>query len=118
MRLEDIRVIATALPEVAEKAHFGRPAFRVRDKLFVSVHVDDDNPFAIVHVSQADAVASAQDHPESLEEVWRTHGSKRIFVGLRVELSTISPERCQELIERAWRNQAPKRLVSSYDDER
>lgn len=65
MRLEDIRTIATALPEVVEKPHVGRPAFRVRDKL---------------------------------------------FAGLRVDLSTIDPKRCQELIQQAWSNQAPSAL--------
>lgn len=118
MRLEDIRAFATTLPEVEEKPHFGRPAFRVRDKLFVSVHADENDPFAIVHVDHTDAAAAALDDPEVGEEVWRTHGGKRIFVGLKVDLSKVSSERCRALIERAWRNNASKRLAASYDNER
>lgn len=85
MRLEDIREIATRLPEVEEKPHFGHPAFRVRDRLFVSVHGDDAHAFAIVHVDHSVAAAAAADAPEMLEEIWRTHGDKRILVGLKVE---------------------------------
>ena len=118
MQLEDIRTMATALPEVEEQPHFGRPAFRVRDRLFVSVHMDEDDPFAIVHVDPTDAATAVQDQPDALDEVWRTHGSERIFVGLRIQLSQLSPERCQDLIERAWRHRAPARLAASYDDER
>lgn len=118
MQPDDIRAFATSLPGVEEKPHFGRPAFRVRDRLFVSVHADDNEAFAIVHVGHVDAAAAALDAPEALEEVWRTHGDKRIFVGLKVELSKVSSERCQTLIVQAWREKAPKRLAASYDDER
>jgi hypothetical protein len=47
-----------------------------------------------------------------LEEVWR---NGRIFVGLRVDLAGVTEERVQELIEHAWRNRAPKRLVAEHD---
>lgn len=111
--IDTIRGYALALPEVEEKPHFGRPGFRVRDKLFVSVHLQEDNPFAIVHVSQADAAAAVTDDSDVFEEVWRNHGQKRIFVGLRVDLAKVSPERYRQLVETAWRNRAPKRLVAA-----
>lgn len=61
------------------------------------------------------AAASAVDAPDVLKEVWRTHGGRRIFVGLKVDLTKVSSERCRELVEIAWRNRAPKRLVAAYD---
>jgi hypothetical protein len=118
MRPDDVRAFASSLPEVEEEPHFGRPAFRVRGKLFVSVHADDTEPFAIVHVDYADAATAAHDTPESLEEVWRTHGDNRIFVGLKVNLPSVSSERCKTLIAQAWRNKAPKRLAESYGDKK
>jgi hypothetical protein len=39
----------------------------------------------------------------------------RSFVGLRTDLTKVSEERVQELIEHAWRNKAPKRVVAAYD---
>lgn len=114
--LEIIRRFATALPDVEEKGHFGRPGFRVRDKLFASVHYDGDRESVIVNVDRTDADTAMRDHPEALEEVWRTHGKKRIFVGLRVYFGEASAEQCRELIELAWRTKAPKRLVAEHYD--
>ena len=110
--LEMIRRFATALPEVEEKSHFGRPGFRIRDKLFASVRNDGDRESIIVNLDRTDADTAMRDFPDALEEVWRTHGKNRIFVGLRVYLGAASREQCRELIELAWRNKAPKRLVA------
>jgi hypothetical protein len=38
-----------------------------------------------------------------------------IFVGRRVDLADISEQRLQKLVEHAWRNKAPKRLVAAHD---
>jgi hypothetical protein len=113
--LNTIREYAMALPEVEESPHFGRPGFRVRDQLFTSVHLEGDNPFAIMNVGQTDAAAAVSDDPDLLKEVWRKHGQRRIFVGVKVDLGEVSRERCRELIENAWRSKAPKRLVAAYD---
>lgn len=113
--LEMIRRFATALPEVEEKSHFGRPGFRIRDKLFASVHNDGDHGSIIVNVDRTDADAAMRNFPDALEEVWRTHGGKRIFVGLRVNLGAASREQCGELIELAWRSKAPKQLVAEHE---
>lgn len=112
--LEDIRYHATALPEVEEKAHFGRPGFRVRDKLMVSLHEEQDGTYAILGVDQEEAQAQAARNPDTFAEVWRNGG--QIFVGLRVDLAAIEPDRFRELLELAWRNKAPKRVVAAFDE--
>ena len=47
------------------------------------------------------------------EEVWR---KGRIFVGLRVDLTKVTKQRMRELVEDAWRNRAPKRLIAEYNN--
>jgi hypothetical protein len=116
--LEDIRAHATALPEVEEKLHFGRPAFRVRDRLFVSVHLEPDVASVILHVDEARAAAAADDDPDTYEQVWREHGGRQIFVGLRVDLAEVPAERFRSLLEDAWRHRAPKRLVAQTEEGR
>ncbi|WBB68305.1 MmcQ/YjbR family DNA-binding protein [Micromonospora sp. WMMD812] len=108
--LADIRSYAMALPDVVEQPHFRLPGFRVADRLLA--HLEKGDAHAIVCVGQAEATAAATDQPDIYEEVWR---QGRIFVGLRVDLARVSKERMQELIEHAWRNRAPKRLVAEYD---
>lgn len=117
LTLDMIRRYATALPEVEENPHFGRPGFRVRDQLFTSVHLDEEIPFAIVHIDSAVAGDVATNEPDIFREVWRTHGQKRIFVGLKVDLSKVTPDRCHDLIHMAWRFRAPKRLVAAHDNQ-
>ena len=114
--LDDIRECAFALPEVEEKSHFNRPGFRVRDKLIVSVHLEKGDTYAILGVSPSEAKAAAADDPSVYEEVWRNQGE--IFVGLRVDLSRVGSERFRTLLEYAWRNKAPKRLIAAYDEGR
>jgi hypothetical protein len=111
IRLADIRNYAMALPDVVEKPHFRLPGFRVADRLFA--HLEKGDSHAIVCVGQAEARTAAADQPDIFEEVWREPG--RIFVGLRVDLAEVPEKRMQELIEHAWRNRAPKRLVAAYD---
>lgn len=116
--LETIRKQAMALPEVVEKPHFGRPAFRVRDTLFLSTHLQEEPPSVIAHVSPERAAASVAAAPDLCEEVRRTHGGRQIFVGLRIHLD---PARAgdvglllSESIRGAWRHRAPKRLVAQH----
>ena len=101
-----MRGYAMALPEVEEKSHFRLPGFRVADKLLA--HLEKGDTHAIVCVSQDEAKAASAEQPDVYQEVWR---DGRIFVGLRVDLTKATKKRMQELIEHAWRNRAPKRLV-------
>ena len=110
--LADIRTYAMALPDVVEKPHFRLPGFRVADKLLV--HLEKGDAHAIVCVGQQEAETAVVDEPDIYQEVWR---NGRIFVGLRVDLTTVTKKRMRELIEHAWRNRAPKRLVAEYDSQ-
>ena len=107
---DDMRGYAMVLPEVEEKSHFRLPGFRVADKLLA--HLEKGDKHAIVCISQEEAEAASAEQPEVYQEVWR---DGRIFVGLRVDLAKVTNQRMQELIEHAWRNRAPKRLVKEYD---
>ena len=109
--LADVRRYAMSPPDVVEKPHFRLPGFRVADRLLA--HLEKGETHAIVCVGQAEAGAAVAEQPDVFEEVWREHG--RIFVGLRVDLAKVPGKRMQELIEHAWRNRAPKRLVAEYD---
>ena len=111
--LADIRGYAMALPDVVEQPHFRLPGFRVADKLLA--HLEEGGAHAIVCVGQEEAKTAAAKEPDIYQEVWR---NGRIFVGLRVDLASVTRKRMQQLIEHAWRNRAPKRLVAEYDSRR
>ena len=110
--LDDLRRWAAGLPEVEEVTHFGQPSFKVRGKPFAGI--EKGGKTAVFSVSQEEAAAAVASDGGAYEEVWRTAGTK-IFVGLRVDLATVSPERVGQLMQRAWRNKAPKRLAAADD---
>ncbi|QKG19622.1 MmcQ/YjbR family DNA-binding protein [Actinomadura verrucosospora] len=110
--LDDIRRSALALPETEEATHFRLPSFKVRGRPFAGVEKGEAT--AVFSVTEEEAAAAVAADPAVFEEVWRTAGT-RIFVGLRADLAKVTGERVAELVEHAWRNKAPKRVVAAYD---
>ncbi|WP_446215083.1 hypothetical protein [Micromonospora sp. IBHARD004] len=68
----------------------------------------------LLSVSREEAAVAVADDPTVYEEVSR-RSATMIFVGLRVDLAKISEQRLLELVEHAWRNKAPRRLVAAHD---
>lgn len=110
-RVNEVRRLALALPEVTEGTHFGLVSFKVRDKVFVTVQKGDTH--AILHVDRETANGAAARAPQSHETVSRNGG--KVFVGLRVDLTATGSAVLKELVQLAWRNRAPKRLVAEHD---
>ncbi|MFI7423259.1 MmcQ/YjbR family DNA-binding protein [Nonomuraea sp. NPDC049684] len=110
--LDDLRRFATALPEVEEFTHFRLPGFKVKGRPFAGMEKGDAT--AVFSVSQEEAATAVTADPAVYSEVWRTAATK-IWVGLRVDLAAVPPERIQQLVEHAWRNKAPKSVVAAYD---
>lgn len=108
--IDDIRRHALALPEAEEGTHFRLPAFSVRGKVFAVLQKDDSH--LLLHVARAEAEALAADDPGTFEAVSRNGG--RIFVGVRIDLASVDPDRIPVLLARAWRHRAPKRLAAAH----
>jgi hypothetical protein len=112
---EDIRQWAVALPEVEETSHhlFRVPKFSVRGRTFLGLGRDETT--AVFRVSERQANAAATAHLTACEAV-RRRDARRSFLGLQVQLAAVTEERVKELIEDAWRQQAPKRLAAQFDE--
>ena len=112
--LSKLRAIAMTLPEVEEgppvQAARRIAAFKVAGKSFVGV--EKGGVTMTVSLAEKEAKAIAADHPAAYEEIWR---NGKIFMGLRVDLSEVPAREVRELIEKAWRHSAPKRVVAEYD---
>lgn len=102
-----------ALPEVEETSHFRFrvPVWKVGGKTFVGMGKDETTAVFCVSEREADAAAAAD--PAACAAV-RRQDARRSFLGLQVELGSISPEDIRDLAEKAWRQQAPKRLVAQH----
>ncbi len=111
---EDIRSWAGALPEVAEVSHFrfGVPVFKVRGRTFLGMGKDEATAvFCISERAANEAAAGDAATYAALRRRDATHS----FLGLQVQLDNVSPSRAHALVEEAWREQAPKRLIAEHD---
>lgn len=111
---EDIRRVATALPEVEETSHFlfHVPLVKVPGKTFVGMGREEMK--AVFCVSEQQARSAAAADPATYKAVRRTD-ARWSFLGLQVQLNRVSEKRIRGLADDAWRNKAPKRLVGEHD---
>jgi hypothetical protein len=111
--LSEIRAIAMILPEVEEgppvRAARRIAAFKVAGKSFIGV--ENGGITMTVSLPEDEARSLAAEHPDAYEEIWR---NRKIFMGLRVDLSKVPVARVRELIEKSWRHSAPTRIVDAY----
>ena len=107
---EDIRKVALSLPEAIEQAHFERPAFRIRGKIFATLpepkFVGDERvvllriPMVLkeaLMVSDADAMVSLGP--------WER---QRI---IQVAIGRLDWDKLEGLVKLAWREAAPKKWL-------
>ncbi|MDX6686122.1 MAG: hypothetical protein QOF86_2250 [Baekduia sp.] len=107
MDVEDLRTVALALPEAVEADHFGRPSFRVRGKIFVTVHEDGQGVNLKLPRDEHEALVASR--PDVFGTV--TWGQ---LIRTSVRLEVADPEELAELVQEAWRAVAPKRVVWAF----
>jgi predicted DNA-binding protein (MmcQ/YjbR family) len=77
---EDIRRLALALLDAVEADHHGLPSFRVRGKIFSTIHVAQ--PRMMVKLDPEDQLNLAEAHPGVVEPVpgyWGRKGSTFVW---------------------------------------
>jgi hypothetical protein len=108
--LTRFRTLALSFPESTEQPHFDRPSFRVRNKIFATLWEDDGKAMVKLTPEQQDDYLEAHPHSlESVHGVWGAQGAT--FVKLTGK-GTVTVALLREVVTLAWRNAAPKSLVS------
>lgn len=77
---DDIRRLALALPEAVEADHHGMPSFRVRGKIFSTLHLAQ--PRVMVKLDPEDQHNLSEAHPGVIEPVpgyWGRKGSTFVW---------------------------------------
>ncbi len=107
--IDSFRKMALSLPEATESLHFDKPSFRVKNKIFATIHTSDKRvmvKLTLVEQSVFSDIDRAIIYPGP--GGWGRQGATF------VELSKVKKEILKEAVEAAWRNTAPKPLIKKY----
>jgi hypothetical protein len=106
---DDVRAIVARFPEVEESKE-GRPAYRVRGKLFAWKSRDRDGGELAIRVEREEKPLILDSNPEIYFET--AHYAS--YPSVLVRLEAIDREELEGRLEDAWLIQAPKRLAAEY----
>jgi hypothetical protein len=114
--IERLRRLCMALPEVTERLSHGEPTWFVRDrKVFVNLsdhHHDDRFAFWCAAPPGAQHALVASEPTRFFVPPYVGH---RGWVGVRLDVEPIDWQEIAELVEDAYRQIAPARLVARLD---
>jgi hypothetical protein len=107
---DDVIAAGSRLPGVEVTTSYGTPALKVRDKLICRLRT---NPDALVvrAIDMEDRDALIRGNPGAF--FITPHYQEYPYVLVRLE--AVDPVELAELVEDAWRTQAPKRLQAEHD---
>jgi len=108
MTADEFRRMALALPEAIESAHMNHPDFRVRGRIFATLGYLGENS-AVVKLKPQEQKRFVGNEPkmfQALKGAWGERGYTN------VHLPAAKIDKVRDALLAAWRNTAPKRLVS------
>jgi hypothetical protein len=95
---DDLLAFALTLPDTAASTHYGTPAAKVRDRMFLRLREDDDSVVVLCSQWEKEALLSSGDPAIFTNPHYDGHGS----VLLRLSEATMDAE-VRELVTEAWR---------------
>jgi len=107
--IEQARNAALSLPETEEKPHFHLTSFRVKNKIFATIHADKN--YMMVKLSAIDQSVFCSYNKEVIFPVpgsWGKHGAT--FINLK----KVKKPMFLDALKTAWKTTAPAKLLEKY----
>lgn len=107
--IEQARKLALSLPEVEEKSHFHIPDFRVKNKIFATIHTDKN--YMMVSLSIIDqSVFCAFDK----EVIFPVPGGWGLKGATFINLKKVRKTMLKDALTTAWKWVAPQKMGKKY----
>src|SRR4026209_2314731 len=107
--IEQARKAALSLPETEEKPHFDLTSFRVKNKIFATIHADKN--YVMVKLSAIDQSVFCSYNKEMIFPVPGGWGRKGATF---VNLKKVNKALFTDALTTAWKTTAPVKLVEKY----
>ncbi|MEP7338478.1 MAG: MmcQ/YjbR family DNA-binding protein [Acidobacteriota bacterium] len=115
---ETVRELALALPEMEEGTSYGTPAFKIRGKIggkgkgkmIARLREDGESLVVKIDMLKRDILMHAEPETFYITEHYQN------YPYILVRISTVRREVLRDLLEQAWRLEAPKQLIKTFDD--
>jgi hypothetical protein len=111
---DDVRALARKLPGVEDSTSYGTAALKVRGKLMVRLHQDQDLDCFVLRTELLDREMLL----EAASDVFFITDHYRDYPWILVRFATVDKRALPELLERAWRLVAPATLLKKYEGDR
>jgi hypothetical protein len=110
VRFNDIRNYILTLPETKEIDHFGKPSYRINNKIFATAQ-PDGKTLTVKTVGEDREIYTTMD-----SETYRVPDTSSNLNYMHVNLETVSPEEIKGLLVKAWSSVAPKKLIRDFNE--
>jgi hypothetical protein len=112
LSFNDVLRMGLALPGVEAGRSYGTPALWVGKKLLARLNEDGETLVLRIGFDERDMLIEAEPRAFYITDHYRNYPS------VLVRLAYVHPPTLRRLLEQAWREAAPKRLVRSFDTQR
>ncbi len=106
---DTVRQLALSFPETEEKDHFGMPSFRVKNKIFATLRINENIVMVRLPLIEQSVFCSYGDavfYP--VPGTWGTQGATF------VDLKKVRKDMLKDAMTVAYCNIAPKKLAEQY----
>jgi len=107
---EDVRRAALSLPQTSEKPSYGTPGFRVRDRGFARIRLEDDS-VVLWCADLAEKNGLLDTEPEKFFTTPHYDGHPTVLL----RMAAVGRDELAELLTDSWRVRAPAKLVAEFD---
>ncbi|MFI5010839.1 MAG: MmcQ/YjbR family DNA-binding protein [Hyphomicrobiales bacterium] len=109
LSFDDVREMALALPGIEEGTSYGTPALKVGKRLLARLKEDGETLVLRLGFDEREMLMEAEPQTFFITDHYRAYPS------VLVRLAHVHPPTLRRLIEQAWREAAPKRLVRDFE---
>ena len=107
-----VKQVALSFPGALEKSSYGRPAFFIEKKFFTRLREEDKSiVMRVGSIEQRDMMLELDPETYFITDHYKD------WPAILVRIAMITPTELKTMLERRWREIAPKRLVREADGE-